>query len=132
MIHQNGLKQRFVLAVGLSLLLLGKLFIAAPGTVRAQLSCSAYNACPAFQAPSGVSEQSPITYWFDSTVDLYLNPDDANDFRNRVRAAVADWVVKTNVSISEGTSGRVKIMISASPSIRIRTDLLRMIQAVKR
>ena len=101
------------LILGVSLLLT-QLSSPVPVIVRAQANCTAYNACPALNGTSGVMVQGPIHYWFDSSVDLYLNLEDATDFRNRVTAAVADWVVKTNVSITEGTSGQVRIMISTS------------------
>lgn len=104
-------KSRLILGL-VVLTLLSPILLPAPTIVRAQTNCTAYNACPLLNATSGQMVQGPITYWFDSTVDLYLNPDDANDFRNRVAAAVADWVVKTNISISPGTSGQVRIMVS--------------------
>ncbi len=57
----------------------------------------------------------PIKYQFHSSVNLYLNEEDANNFKSRVAAAAADWTVKTNVSITEDTPAQVTIMISADP-----------------
>lgn len=113
MLHHYLVKRLLLLALSVSFVL-HQMLLPFPTVVRSQSSCSAYNVCLGAQGTSGLMVQGPITYWFDASVDLYLNPDDANDFRNRVAAAVADWVVKTNVSIIQGTAGQVKIMISAS------------------
>lgn len=86
-------------------------------TVLAQSSCATYNQCPAFVQTSANMVQGPITYWFDNAwIDSALNQQDADNFRSVVHAVVADWVVKTNVNISEGSSGQVRIRVSSSPS----------------
>ncbi len=81
--------------------------------VRAQSDCTTYNQCPALLGQSGVTVQSPITYWFDNGhIDSLLSPSDASNFRDRLRAAEVDWVVKTGINISEGSSGQVRIRVS--------------------
>jgi hypothetical protein len=120
---QQHLCKRVSILVISVCLVLSQLLIAVP-IVRAQYSCASYNTCPYFQMTSGVMVQGPIKYQFDSSVDLYFNAEDAADFRNRVAAAAADWTVKTNVSITEGTPAQVKIMISASSFYQERNGLV--------
>jgi hypothetical protein len=88
--------------------------------VRARDNCENYNQCPALQGVSSVKVQAPITYWFDDTrITPFLDANATNDFKARLRAAAQDWSVKTGISISEVSgSGKVRIIISTTPSIR--------------
>ena len=80
---------------------------------HAQSGCAAYNECVALQTVSTNKVQGPITYWFDNDhIDSLVDPDTANDFRTRLRAVATNWATKTGVSISEGTSGQVRIRVS--------------------
>ncbi len=98
---------------GIGLLWVVYLLLPSPRPAQAQLNCTSYNQCTALQTVSGVKVQGPITYWFDNArVDTLLSQTDANDFRNRLRAAANDWATKTGVSITEGSSGKVKIRVS--------------------
>jgi hypothetical protein len=66
--------------------------------------------------------QGPITYWFDPYQiegEFLLSHDDAENLKARVALAVADWVGKTGVSITEGTSGDVRIRVSGTSSHQI-------------
>ena len=102
----------FLLGIGFTLFLFQ--LMNSSIVVRAQSSCSSYNQCQALQQISGVKVQGPITYWFDNDqIDpRFTSPDDADNFRDRLRAAAADWATKTGTSISEGSSGQVRIRVS--------------------
>ena len=88
--------------------------------VQAQSSCTNYNQCSALQAVSTVKVQGPITYWFDDDrITPFLSPNDADDFKTRLRAAANDWATKTGVSITETTgSGEVRIIVSGVSTIQ--------------
>lgn len=89
--------------------------ITSPLPVEAQTNCTTYKQCPGLQTVSSVKIQGPITYWFDNVrIDSLLSPTDANDFRSRVEAAAQDWATKTGISITKGTSGKLRIRVSGA------------------
>ena len=93
--------------------------------VRGQVDCTSYYQCSVLQNSSGNVVQGPITYWFDNDyIDLSLSPLDADNFRTRVRAVVADWVVRTNVSINEVAGGEVRIRVSGTPSSTLANGIV--------
>lgn len=105
------------LTIGLGLSVLSCLFLTSYLHAHAQSSCTAYYQCTALQEVSSVKVQGPITYWFDNEQIegvSFLTQDDANNFRDRLRAAAADWATKTGVSITEASSGDVRIRVSGA------------------
>jgi hypothetical protein len=113
----SPIPRSFFLPLACSLLVYMSMFQQFCKVVQAQPNCTSYNQCSAFSQTSGNMVQGPITYWFDPfqiEADFLLSHDDAENLKARVRAAVADWVVKTNISITEGTSGQVRIRVSGT------------------
>ena len=89
------------------------LLFSLPLSSQAQSSCAGYNKCVELQTPSANKVQGPITYWFDNDhIDSLLAPEAATDFRDRLKSVATNWATKTGVSISEGTSGQVRIRVS--------------------
>lgn len=105
------------LTIGIGLAVLSCLLLSSHSQAQTQISCTTYNQCTALQAVSSIKVQGPITYWFDNDHiegDFLLNHDAAENFKARVRAGANDWATKTGISITEATSGNVRIRISGT------------------
>ncbi|MCM3905734.1 MAG: hypothetical protein ND866_28920 [Pyrinomonadaceae bacterium] len=106
---------RFILGIGFSGLLFFWAFFYLNS--QAQSTCTTYYQCALLEPVSPNKVQGPIIYWFDNEQIegvSFLTANEADDFRSRLRAAAADWAFKTGVSITEGSSGTVRIRVSGA------------------
>jgi hypothetical protein len=98
------------LLLGVALLILSSPFGNPGPAAQVQTSCSTYYQCSGVQVTSAVKIQGPIKYKFE---DIRIPEAIAEDFKTRIRQAVADWKNRTGVTIIEDEGDwKVRIYLS--------------------
>ena len=100
------------LILGLALSVLFSSFVTPHPAAQSQADCTTHYACSGIQANSQTMVQGEIKYKFE---DIRIPEGIAEDFKAKINAAVADWRLRTGVTITEvtGNDWHVRIYLSA-------------------